>query len=94
MAFQIIDRRQQGKQKSAVNRQRFLKRFRKHIKGAVADADAGMRIENGALEHSNVNVAMTLVNMIELARQYEMQVNLIKESEENADAAAQMMNLP
>ncbi len=38
MAFLIIDRRQQGKQKSAVNRQRFLKRFRKHIKDAVADA--------------------------------------------------------
>ncbi len=38
MAFLIIDRRQQGKQKSAVNRQRFLKRFKKHIKEAVADA--------------------------------------------------------
>lgn len=38
MAFLIIDRRKQGKQKSAVNRQRFLRRFRKHIKEAVADA--------------------------------------------------------
>lgn len=38
MAFLIIDRRRQGKQKSAVNRQRFLKRFRKHIKEAVSDA--------------------------------------------------------
>ena len=38
MASFIIDRRQQGKQKSAVNRQRFLKRFRKHIKEAVSDA--------------------------------------------------------
>ena len=38
MAFLIIDRRKQGKQKSAVNRQRFLKRFRKHIKDAVSDA--------------------------------------------------------
>lgn len=38
MAFLIIDRRQQGKQKSAVNRQRFLKRFRKHIRKAVSDA--------------------------------------------------------
>ncbi len=61
--------------------------------GAVADADASIKIENGSLEHSNVNVAMTLVNMIELARQYEMQVNMIKEAEENADAAAQMMQL-
>ncbi len=38
MAFLIIDRRSQGKQKNAVNRQRFLRRFRKHIKDAVADA--------------------------------------------------------
>ena len=61
--------------------------------GAVADADAAVEITAGALEGSNVNVAKTLVNMIELARQYEMQVNAIKEAEENADAAAQMMNI-
>jgi len=61
--------------------------------GAIADADAGVKVTAGALEQSNVNTAMTLVNMIELARQYEMQVNIIKTAEENADAAAQMMSL-
>jgi hypothetical protein len=35
---QIIDRRINGKNKSAVNRQRFLRRFRQQIKKAVADA--------------------------------------------------------
>lgn len=59
----------------------------------VADADASVSLISGALEQSNVNVAKTLVNMIELARQYEMQINVIKTSEENADAAAQMMSL-
>jgi len=59
----------------------------------VADADASVSVISGALEQSNVNVAKTLVNMIELARQYEMQVNVIKTTEENADAAAQMMSL-
>ncbi|MEM8816854.1 MAG: flagellar basal-body rod protein FlgF [Pseudomonadota bacterium] len=59
----------------------------------VAPADAGVTLISGALEGSNVNVARTLVNMIELARQYEMQVNVIKSSEENADAAAQMMRM-
>jgi uncharacterized sporulation protein YeaH/YhbH (DUF444 family) len=34
----IIDRRPNGRHKSAVNRQRFLRRYRKHIKEAVADA--------------------------------------------------------
>ena len=61
--------------------------------GAVADADASVQIQSGALEQSNVNIARTLVNMIELARQYEMQINDIKTAEENADAAAQMMSI-
>ncbi len=34
----LIDRRLNAKNKSAVNRQRFLRRYRKHIKKAVADA--------------------------------------------------------
>lgn len=34
----IIDRRLNGKNKSMVNRQRFLRRYRSHIKEAVADA--------------------------------------------------------
>ncbi|HLT90162.1 MAG TPA: YeaH/YhbH family protein [Woeseiaceae bacterium] len=38
MAFLIIDRRQESRNKSAVNRQRFVRRFRRHIKEAVADA--------------------------------------------------------
>lgn len=61
--------------------------------GEIASSDASVTLMSGALEQSNVNVAKTLVNMIELARQYEMQVNVIKASEENADAAAQMMSL-
>ena len=34
----IIDRRLNGKNKSMVNRQRFLRRYRGHIKDAVQDA--------------------------------------------------------
>ncbi len=65
-----------------------------HMKNGIeADADASVSLISGSLEQSNVNVAKTLVNMIELARQYEMQVNVIKASEENADAAATMMRL-
>jgi len=56
-------------------------------------AAANVEIMSGALEQSNVNVAKTLVNMIELARQYEMQINVIKTSKENADSAAQLMRL-
>ena len=34
----VVDRRLNGKNKSAVNRERFLRRYRQHIKKAVADA--------------------------------------------------------
>jgi len=61
--------------------------------GEIAGADASVRIISGALEQSNVNIAKTLVNMIELSRQYEMQVKVIKTAEEDADAAAQLMNV-
>ncbi len=61
--------------------------------GETAPPDATVKITSGALEQSNVNVAKTLVNMIELARQYEMQVNVMKSANENADAAASVMRL-
>ena len=35
---QIIDRRVNGKNKSAVNRQKFIRRYKKHLKKAVEDA--------------------------------------------------------
>jgi flagellar basal-body rod protein FlgF len=61
--------------------------------GEVAGANAEVRVVSGALEQSNVNVAMTLVNMIELSRQYEMQINVIRTAKEDADAAAALMQL-
>lgn len=49
MLHQIIDRRLAGKNKSIANRERFLRRFRNHIRRAVTDAvrDRGIKeIEN------------------------------------------------
>ena len=61
--------------------------------GEIADPDASVRLTSGALEQSNVNVARTLVNMIELSRQYEMQINTIRNAKENADASAELLNV-
>ena len=47
---QVIDRRLNGKNKSAVNRQRFIRRFKAQIKRAVTDAVSGrsiVDIDNG-----------------------------------------------
>lgn len=61
--------------------------------GNPAPADAGVKIVSGMLESSNVNVAEALVNMIDLARQFEMQVKVMRDAEQNADAARQLLQL-
>lgn len=59
--------------------------------GSDAPADANMRVTSGALEASNVNAAEAMVNMIELARNFELQVKAIKTAEDNGAASAQLL---
>ena len=61
--------------------------------GSDAPPDAAVQISSGMLESSNVNTAEAMVNMIELARQFEMQVKAIRTAEENAAAASQLMRI-
>ncbi len=54
-----------------------------HLKGGgSAEADASVGIQAGALESSNVNTVEAMVNLIQLARQYETQVKMMKNAEE------------
>jgi len=55
--------------------------------GAPAIADVDVRLATGSLESSNVNTVNALVDMIELARKFEMQVKMMKTAEET-DAAS------
>ena len=52
-----------------------------------------VQLGSGTLESSNVNTADAMVNMIELARHFELQVKAIRTAEENGAAAAQIMRL-
>lgn len=61
--------------------------------GSSAPADANVQIGSGVLESSNVNAAEAMVNMIELARQFEMQVKAIRTAEENGAAASQLLRM-
>ena len=61
--------------------------------GSAAPADANVQIGSGVLESSNVNAAEAMVNMIELARQFEMQVKAIRTAEENGAAASQLLRM-
>jgi flagellar basal-body rod protein FlgF len=63
------------------------------VAGGAADADTNVRVAGGALEGSNVNVVDAMVNMISLARQFEMHTNLLKNAESNATKASQILAL-
>ena len=61
--------------------------------GGEADADANVSVVGGALEGSNVNVVDAMVSMINLGRQFEMQMNLLKNAESNASKASQILSM-
>ncbi len=61
--------------------------------GGEADADANVVVIGGSLEGSNVNVVDAMVDMISLARQFEMHMNLLKNAESNEQKASQLMSL-
>ena len=61
--------------------------------GVPAPADAKVNVMGGALEGSNVNVVDSMVSMISLARQFDMQVKLMQSADLNAKQASQLMNL-
>ncbi|MFO7541409.1 MAG: flagellar basal-body rod protein FlgF [Thiobacillus sp.] len=61
--------------------------------GNPADADPKVALVSGALESSNVNVVDEMVNMISLARQFDMQMKLLQNAEDNDTKAAQLLNV-
>ncbi|MDR3390459.1 MAG: flagellar basal-body rod protein FlgF [Sulfuriferula sp.] len=61
--------------------------------GKPADADAAVTVVPGAVEGSNVSVVSAMVDMISLGRQFEMQMKLLTNAENNANKASQIMTL-
>lgn len=61
--------------------------------GAPAEADPNVHVLGAALEGSNVNVVDAMVNMIGLARQFELQMSMMKNAESNAAKADQLFAL-
>lgn len=59
--------------------------------GAIAEA--GVTLVPGALERSNVSGVDALVNMITLARQFEMQVKMMQAAEETDRSSASIVQL-
>lgn len=61
--------------------------------GGSAEASAEVTLVSGALESSNVNSVGEMVNLINLARQFEMQIKMMKTMEDNGAASAQLMRM-
>lgn len=61
--------------------------------GAAAPADASVQLASGVLESSNVNAAGAMVEMIELARRFELQVKAIRTAEEDGATAARLLRV-
>jgi flagellar basal-body rod protein FlgF len=61
--------------------------------GATAQPDPAVRVAGGALEGSNVNAVDAMVSMIGLARSFETQMSLLKNAENNAAKAGQILAL-
>lgn len=56
-------------------------------------ADSSVTLVSGALESSNVNSIASMVSMIEYSRQYEMQIKMMKEADDNASSSMTVMRL-
>jgi len=63
------------------------------LPGSTPEPAPGDVLMSGALESSNVNLADAMVNMIELARQFELQVKMMHSVEENANAASSLVRM-
>lgn len=61
--------------------------------GDVAEADADVKLMTGSLESSNVNAVSSLVNMIELSRQFEMHIKILKAAEEADQSSAKVLSM-
>ena len=61
--------------------------------GQSAVEDASVSVVSGSLESSNVNSVGTLVRMIELARQYETHIKIMKSAEDNDRASAEIIKM-
>lgn len=59
--------------------------------GQPAAADATVTLISGALETSNVNPAEAMVNMVSLARQFELQMRVLRAAEDNNRSADKVL---
>jgi flagellar basal-body rod protein FlgF len=61
--------------------------------GSTAEPDAEVQLFTGYVESSNVNAAQTMATMIELARQFEVEVRMMNLADENESRATTLAQI-
>lgn len=61
--------------------------------GGIAPAADGVRVAGGMLEGSNVNAVETMVGMIAAARHYDVQIQLMQNTDQNQRSATQILSM-
>lgn len=61
--------------------------------GQPAPTDENVRVAPGTLEGSNVNVTDAMVNLISLARQFELQIKMMQTADQLAQRADQLLSI-
>jgi len=61
--------------------------------GNTAEPDVNVTVASGNLESSNVNTVEAMVNMISLARQFDMQMKMLQSADANAKQASTLLSV-
>ncbi|REH36743.1 flagellar basal-body rod protein FlgF [Paraperlucidibaca baekdonensis] len=61
--------------------------------GAAGEPTTTARLQSGSLESSNVSAVESLVSMIDLSRQYEMQVRMMQTAKDMSDSGTRMIRM-
>ena len=61
--------------------------------GAPADADVKVKLQGGSLESSNVSAVESMVSMIAISRQFDMQMKILQNADANDRQAAMLLSM-
>lgn len=62
--------------------------------GEEEQPDAGIRLQSGFLEASNVNAVDEMVQITAMSRQFEINIKMMQTMQENSESAAQLLRMP
>lgn len=69
----------------------FMRRKPDQALGGPEPADGTLRVASGFLESSNVNAVEEMIDNLQLSRQYEMQVKVMRTAQNNSEATARLL---